>query len=128
MLALDGFVEVSPLLQCAVYALAKGGVVVYVGQSKKPLARIAAHRAQLGRKSTPDWMPIRGVAFDQIFIRPCAPEALNALEAEMINLYKPRLNIRIKNKLPIDTPFTIRVGDHSLAINTRSCPPFERRI
>jgi len=127
MLALDGFVEVSPMLQCAVYALAKDGVVIYVGQSKKPLARIAAHRAQLGRKSTPDWMPIRGIAFDQIFLRPCRPEDLNALEAEMINLYKPRLNVRVKNRLPIASAFNLRMGDFTLQIN-RPTPPFERRI
>ena len=127
MLALDGFVEVSPMLQCAVYALAKDGVVIYVGQSKKPLARIAAHRAQLGRKSTPDWMPIRGVAFDQIFLRPCRPEDLNALEAEMINLYKPRLNVRVKNRLPIASAFNLRMGDFTLQIN-RPTSPFERRI
>ena len=127
MLALDGFVEVSPMLQCAVYALAKDGVVIYVGQSKKPLARIAAHRAQLGRKSTPDWMPIRGVAFDQIFLRPCRSEELNALEAEMINLYKPRLNVRVKNRLPIASAFNLRMGDFTLQIN-RPTPPFERRI
>ena len=127
MLTLDGFVEVSPMLQCAVYALAKDGVVIYVGQSKKPLARIAAHRAQLGRKSTPDWMPIRCVAFDQIFLRPCRPEDLNALEAEMINLYKPRLNVRVKNRLPIASAFNLRMGDFTLQIN-RPTPPFERRI
>jgi len=127
MLALDGFVEVSPMLQCAVYALAKDGVVIYVGQSKKPLARIAAHRAQLGRKSTPDWMPIRGIAFDQIFLRPCRPEDLNALEAEMINLYKPRLNVRVKNRLPIASAFNLRMGDFTLQIN-RPTSPFERRI
>ena len=127
MLALDGFVEVSPMLQCAVYALAKDGAVIYVGQSKKPLARIAAHRAHLGRKSTPDWMPIRGVAFDQIFLRPCRPEDLNALEAEMINLYKPRLNVRIKNRLPIASAFNLHMGDFTLQIN-RPTLPFERRI
>jgi hypothetical protein len=131
-LALEGFIEVSPLLTCGVYALAREGVVVYVGQSKKPLARIAAHRSNWGRKSTPAWMPAscRGLLFDQIFLRPCRAEDLNAVEAEMINLYKPRYNVRIKTPQPISAPFTIRVGDFVIPCNAaRSTPPpFERRI
>lgn len=129
MLRLDGFLEVSPLLQCGVYALAREGVVVYVGQSKKMLSRIAAHRSNWGRKSTPSWMPAscRGILFDQVFIRACRIEDLNALEAEMINLYKPRYNIKIKTPHPIDSPFNVSVGGFVIPINQRT-PPFERRI
>lgn len=131
MLALDGFIEVSPLLTCGVYALAKEGVVIYVGQSKKMLARIAAHRSNWGRKSTPAWMPAscRGMLFDQIFIRPCRVEDLNRLEAEMINLYKPRYNVRIKTPHPIDSPFNITIGGFVIPCNARPAhAPFERRI
>lgn len=129
MLALDGFIEVSPLLTCGVYALAKEGVVIYVGQSKKMLARIAAHRSNWGRKSTPAWMPAsyRGMLFDQIFIRPCRVEDLDRLEAQMINLYKPRYNVRIKTPHPIASEFSIRIGGFTLPIN-RPTPAFERRI
>lgn len=129
MLALDGFIEVSPLLTCGVYALAKEGTVIYVGQSKKMLARIAAHRSNWGRKSTPVWMPAscRGMLFDQIFIRPCRVEDLDALEAQMINLYKPRYNIRIKTPHLISSAFAVRVGDFTIPFN-RATPPFERRI
>lgn len=128
-LALDGFLEVSPLLTCGVYALAREGVVVYVGQSKKMLARIAAHRSNWGRKSTPAWMPAscRGLLFDQIFIRPCRAEDLDALEAQMINLYKPRYNTRIKTPHPIASEFAVRVGEFTIPFN-RPTPPFERRI
>lgn len=129
MLRLEGFADVSGLLTCAVYALAKDGAVVYVGQSKKPIARIAAHRSNWGRKSAPTWMPAscRGILFDQVFIRPCRSEDLNALEVEMINLYKPRYNIRIKTPAPIASEFILRVGAFTLPIN-RPTPPFERRI
>lgn len=129
MLALDGFVDASPMLACGVYALAREGVVVYVGQSKKMLARIAAHRSNWGRKSTPSWMPAscRGMLFDQIFIRRCAPELLDRLEAEMINLYKPRYNIKIKTTQPITSEFSIRCGEFTIPIN-RPTPAFERRI
>lgn len=129
MLALEGFLEVSPLLSCGVYALAREGAVVYVGQSKKMLSRIAAHRSNWGRKSTPSWMPAscRGILFDQVFIRPCRVEELNALEVEMINLYKPRYNIKIKTPHPIASEFNLRVGAFILPIN-RPTPAFERRI
>lgn len=131
MLTLDGFIEVSPLLTCGVYALAKEGVVIYVGQSKKMLARIAAHRSNWGRKSTPAWMPTscRGMLFDQIFIRPCRVEDLDRLEAEMINLYKPRYNVRIKTSHPISSPFNITIGGFVIPCNARPAhAPFERRI
>lgn len=128
-LALEGFEEVTPILRAGVYALAKDGVVVYVGKSKRMLARIEVHRSQWGRKSAPAWMSgmARGILFDQIFVQPCHPDAIDALEAEMINRYKPRYNIRIKTPQPISTAFTIRVGDVDLPFN-RPCPPFERRI
>ena len=41
---LDGFIEVTPILGVGVYALLRDGVVVYVGQSKKMLQRISAHK------------------------------------------------------------------------------------
>jgi hypothetical protein len=131
MLALDGFVDVSGMLCCGVYALAKNGVVIYVGQSKKMLGRVSAHRSNWGRKSTPAWMPAscRGMLFDQIFIRPCRVEDLDALEAQMINLYKPRYNVRIKTPYPISTPFNITIRGFVIPCNTRAAPPpFERRI
>lgn len=126
---LAGFVDVTKILSCGVYALARDGTVIYVGQSKKMLGRISAHRSNWGRKSTPAWLPAscRGMLFDQVFIRPCLVEQLDALEAEMINLYKPKYNVKIKSPTPTDSPFTINVGNLSLLVN-RPTPAFERRI
>lgn len=126
---LEGFIEVSPVLRAGVYALAKDGVVVYVGQSKRMLSRIETHRSQWGRKSSPAWLAgiARGILFDQIFILPCNPDRLDAVEAEMINRYKPRYNIRVKTPHPVTSPFTIRVGAHTIPMN-RPAPAFERRI
>jgi len=126
---LQGFIEVSPILRSGVYALAKDGVVVYVGQIKRMLSRIEVHRSQWGRKSAPAWLAgmARGILFDQIFISPCHPDRLAAHEAEMINRYKPRYNVKIKTPQPVATPFTIRVGAHTIPMN-RCQPAFERRI
>lgn len=110
---LDGFLDISPLLRAGVYALCKRGVVIYVGKSKSLYARVYTHKhfANRGAKgrTVPPWLPVKGIQFDELFIRPCALEDLDALEAAMINLYKPRYNQSLKNNL--------KVGPLSLTIN-----------
>lgn len=101
---LEGFVDASVILRPAVYALVRGGVVVYIGQaSKAAIARIEAHRSNWGRKRVPAWMPasLRGVLFDQVFVLPCRVDDLDEVEAKLINLYKPRYNIRVKTPDPV---------------------------
>ncbi len=118
---LDGFVNVSTILLPGVYALVRGGVVVYVGQSKRPLSRIAAHKSNWGRKALPAWMPasLRGVLFDEVHVLPCRVEDLDRVEAAIIELYKPRYNIRIKTPGPVEiTPLLSRPAT----------PQFERRL
>lgn len=118
---LDGFVNVSVALLPGVYALVREGVVVYVGQSKRPLARISAHKSNWGRKAMPAWMPasLRGVLFDEVHILPCRLEELDRVEIAMIELYKPRYNIKIKSPSPVE--FT-----HLLL--QPPTPKFERRL
>ncbi len=128
---LAGFVEVSAILRCGVYALLRDGVVVYIGQSKKMLARIEAHRSNWGRKSTPAWMPasLRGVLFDQVYVLPCRVEDLDQLERAMIDLYKPKYNIKLKAPGPTSLPLTLTIGTATIPFNHRPAgPKFERRI
>ncbi len=129
---LEGFVDVTPVLRCGVYALVRDGVVVYVGQGKKMVARVEAHRSNWGRKSTPSWMPVslRGVLFDQVFVLPCRVEDLNRIEAAMIDLYKPKFNVRLKAPTPITAqPLTLRMGGVDVPLNYRQpISGFERRI
>lgn len=130
---LDGFIEVTPILGCGVYALVREGVVVYVGQSKKMLGRIGAHKSNWGRKSVPAWMPasIRGVLFDQVFVLPCRVEMLDEVERTMIDLYKPRLNIKLKAPTPLTAqPISIiTASGTTIPLNHRPpAPRFERRI
>ena len=113
-LQLEGFVDISTILRCGVYALCKRGVVIYVGKSKSLYARIYTHRNLSSRgkgKKVPEWMPqsLKGIQFDQVFIRYCHIDALDALEAEMVNRYKPHYNQNLKNNL--------KVGPISLVIN-----------
>lgn len=129
---LEGFIEVTPVLRCGVYALVREGVVVYVGQGKRMLARIEAHRSNWGRKSVPAWMPVslRGVLFDQVFVMPCRVEDLDRLERTMIDLYKPKYNIKLKAPTPLTTqPINIIHNGVTIPVNHRPAPPpFERRI
>lgn len=129
---LEGFIEVTPILRCGVYALLREGVVVYVGQGKKMLARVQAHKSNWGRKSTPAWMPasLRGVLFDQVFVLPCRVEDLDELERTMIDLYKPKLNIKLKAPTPI-TRMEITLNHNGLTIPLNHRPtsaPFPRRL
>lgn len=129
---LQGFIEVTPILRAGVYALVRDGVVVYVGQGKKMLARIEAHRSNWGRKSVPAWMPVslRGVLFDQVFVFPCRVEDLDRIEAAMIDLYKPKFNIRLKAPTPLTAqPISMRINGIDVPLNfTPPTPRFERRI
>lgn len=118
---LADFQDVSSLLRAGVYALARRGIVIYVGKSKSLYARVYAHkhfanRAAKGR-TIPDWLPIKGLVFDQVFIRPCSLESLDALEREMINLYKPRYNESLKTLARVSLPPTLTIGGLQLRTN-----------
>lgn len=134
-IVLDGFVEVSPVLRSGVYALCAKGSVIYVGKSRAMIARINAHRRAWidKRKGAKPWLSdslgIPALLFDEIHIRPCAPHLLDALEEEMINLYKPRYNVQLKTTEKIKAPFTITVAGHILTMNAqRQRVLVERRI
>lgn len=128
---LEGFADVSETLRCGVYALVYQGVVVYVGQSKCMLTRIYSHRNARRSKDLPKWFPIKGIQFDEIHVRPCHPDRIDALERELINLYKPRHNTQLKTTLPIGKPFNIVVGEITIPVNAGGhpyLPRIERRV
>ncbi len=105
----EGFVDVSFMLHCAVYALRKRRTVVYVGQTKKPLTRLYSHMNARGKKEP--WKAgyktqKTGFSFDEIWIRPCMLSELDALEVEMIRKYQPRYNV--KHRAPTPIPEDIR--------------------
>lgn len=108
---LAGFEDVSSLLRAGVYALCKRGVVIYVGKSKSLYSRIYTHKhfANRGAKGRPlpSYLPVRGIQFDQVFIRSCRLEDMDRLEYEMINLYKPHYNTNLKNNLKVAAPVSV---------------------
>lgn len=130
---LEGFEDVSVVLQSGVYALVKRGTVIYVGKAKRLEARISAHRQSARRaakgQKIPTWLPIRGFVFDQVFVRPCHVDDLDRLEAEMINLYKPRFNESLKRPGPITQPVTLNIGRFTGILNAPPTPALiERRL
>lgn len=101
-MTLDGFLNIGPCLRSGVYALVHNSEVVYVGKSKSMLSRIANHRSlwaseRKGRQ-TPSWLPIKGIFFDDVWIKPCASDKVDAVEAEMIRRYHPKHNVQLKTR------------------------------
>lgn len=126
---LSGFLAISPVLRAGVYALAYRGEVVYVGRSKAMLARVYTHRSvwQAKRRGkVPSWLPVKGILFDEVFIRPCRVDQLDALEREMINLYKPRYNELLKSSEPVGLT-GLRIRGVELQLN-RPAEPVQRRV
>lgn len=131
---LEGFQEVGAILRSGVYALCAKGAVIYVGKSRAMIARINAHRrAWIDKKRGGAWLTeslgIPGLMFDEIHIRPCPAHALDDLEAEMIDRYKPRYNVQLKSSAKVRVPITITVAGVSLALNApRRGVQIERRV
>lgn len=127
---LEGFVNLSVALKPGIYALIKDGVVVYIGQSIKPLSRIEAHRSLWGRKKAPGWLPIRGILFDEVHVLPCRVDDLNEVERALIDLYKPKFNVKLKSPDPVSCEFNLTTATGiCVAINAKAAGPrFVRRM
>lgn len=133
-MTLDGFTDITPILRAGVYALARRGTVIYIGKSKSLYARIYAHRnlANRGQKGhkVPAWFPqsLKGIVFDEVHIRPCRLEELDALEAQLINLFKPKFNLAIKNQTPVRLPHSLTIAGIVLQPNGPPRPQITRRL
>lgn len=129
---LEGFVNTSVLLKPGIYALLREGVVVYIGQSKKPLSRVEAHRSLWGRtqrNKAPGWLPIKAILFDEVHVLPCRVEDLDVVERAMIDLYKPKYNMKLKSPHPVATEFNINVGGFTIPFNVAPAhAPLVRRF
>lgn len=127
---LSGFISVSEVLKSGVYALVHHGVIVYIGKSKTMIARIYTHRAQWGKKSMP-WLPVKGILFDEVFVRPCPLHLLDSLEYDMINLYKPKFNTQLKHFGKSTAPVELVINGITLTLNRPPINPhpiIERRL
>ncbi len=108
---LEGFTEVSEILRCGVYVLVLKGRVVYVGKSKSMLVRVYTHRQVWSAKrrgKVPDWLNVKGILFDAIYVQPCAEDRVDALERQMIDRFRPEHNILVS--MPIVPVTRRRIG------------------
>ena len=74
----DGFKDVTYLLHPGIYVLVYEGEVMYVGQSKFPLARIGIHD--------------HDITYDRVYFIRCPRDKLLEMEAEYIAKLNPKLN------------------------------------
>lgn len=124
VMQLSGFIDASEILRSGVYILIHRGVVIYVGKSKAMLTRIYTHRnlwasMRRGRAEVPWWIPIPGIHFDEVHIRPCALAQLDELEQAMIELYKPKYNMQLKTNAKAKVEVGLVIGGIPLTLNAR---------
>ncbi len=72
----------------SIYFLCLDGIIIYVGQSVQPLARIEAHR------KTYRWK--KALHFDRAYVVEVPPKLLNDIEGAIIRTLKPMLNGRTR--------------------------------
>jgi len=117
---MEGFQDVSGLMGCAIYALKRRGTVVYIGQTRAAVQRLYTHYNNLqkrGRKG------IKWISFDEMWIMPCAYGDLDRVEAELIQRWRPKHNVRVP-EVPIDiralvaSLVPIRVEEHPMCKGT----------
>jgi hypothetical protein len=128
-----GFVDVTKLIHCGVYALVRKGEVVYVGKSKQPLMRIHRHvlnRGKLIKKSVnPEAGPTlngKGINFDVVWFLPCMLGQLSTLENYFIRKFLPRHNVQGKPNPVMEIPLEIREMLKQMVTIT-GLPPLEDR-
>src|SRR5258705_247134 len=97
-----GFMDVTKLMHCGVYALVRKGEVVYVGKSKQPLMRIFRHVSNrgkpLGQKlfggySSPA-QDGKGIMFDTIWFLLCMLGQLYTMEVRFIKMFMQKHNVK----------------------------------
>ena len=124
----EGFTDCTEMLAAGVYLLCHKGKVVYVGKSKCMLVRTYSHRNSRNNRSLPKAIQAKGIPYDEVHVMACHPDKIDSVEFEMINLYKPRYNDRLKLQAPVSAPFSISVGGITLGLNPAPTQQLVRRI
>ena len=105
---MDGFIDATAVLRSGVYVLRLRGRVVFVGQGKVVLAKVYAHRAQRRGSPAPAWLPARPIEFDEVFIKTCRVDQLDALYRESCNVLGWSQTNPVQGHLAFDTTFERR--------------------
>jgi hypothetical protein len=127
----DLYVDVGVLLKPVVYALTLRGEVVYIGKAMNGLTRLYTHQYNWRRYAQGKRLHFgRAIEFDGIGVWPSDAKHLSALETEMIELYKPKHNIRLKRPGKVTVPIVLVLGKTKFVLNRAPSAPFalERRL
>ena len=128
---IEGFVNVSDVLRSGIYVLAYKGEVIYIGQSKRMLNRLAAHMSAWAAKrkaKQPHIIAKLGIYYDEVHIMPVHVDRLDEVERKLIDLYRPRLNVQHKRPGPSSAPFNLVIGGVSIPFRQPSVPEITRRV
>lgn len=123
---LPGFQRLEGILKSGVYALAYHGEVVYIGKSKELVRRLYEHRlAYLNfragkRRKVHPFSQAKAVLFDDILIRPCPMEELDAMEQALIAEFQPKINVKHKTPERVTKPISLVIKGRAFTINKPS--------
>lgn len=121
------FLDVSILLRSGIYLLVRKGVVVYVGQSAKLMARVNNHSTNRGRRQHKFLgRKVTGEVFDQVLVMACPVADLDRVETELIARYIPKYNTELKPRLVVSLD-SIIAALVPTAQAQRTAPSFNRR-
>jgi len=89
---MEGFVDVSVLMQGGVYLLCAKGKVVYVGQARKLHARVSTHCRMKPRTNGTSDRALPVIKFDKVLVMPCGVADADRIEADLIKRFDPKYN------------------------------------
>lgn len=94
---------IGGILKPGVYLLSFREKIVFVGRSRCLLAAIAGHRSIAVGPRMPEWFPIKGIHFDDVYIYPTSWNHTLDLMDSLIEFHKPPHNVHNKPVTPFPT-------------------------
>ena len=95
---MEGFLNFSKIMESGIYALVDRGKVVYIGQARRMIQRLAWHyNAKIGQAK----FRMKRISFEEIWIMPVPEAELDAVEARLIFEHQPRYN-KHRPTVPLD--------------------------
>ena len=95
---------IGGILKPGVYLLSFREKIIFVGRSRCILSAIAGHRSLAVGPRMPEWFPIKGIHFDDVYIYPMAFERTLPIMEALIEFHKPPHNIYNKPVTPFPPP------------------------
>ena len=128
----EGFSTNIEVRSAGIYALLNRGELVYIKRSPNVWSALASHFRTRRRKRINGttmlgyrWSDAKEFEFDELLIRYCYLDELEAIELDLIERYRPEFNVKIRpvyhSGMKIDYA-------ELMALLSEKSKPFERRI